>query len=112
MEKYIGNSVTVDLGSSRMVRDWGRGDAKVELWADAGNKHVWLETNGGPVNSVSDVTMLLLECGMDRRAVEAVVAGDVDAAMGQRTTNADKMADALGRPGDVPPGYDRSDWNA
>lgn len=27
-------------------------------------------------------------------------------------SNADKVADALGRPGDVPPGYDRSDWNA
>lgn len=26
--------------------------------------------------------------------------------------NADKVSDALGAPGDVPSGYDRSDWNA
>lgn len=30
----------------------------------------------------------------------------------RRTTNQDKVVDAGGRPGDVPPGYDRSDWNA
>lgn len=28
------------------------------------------------------------------------------------TTDADKVSDALGKPGDVPPGYDRSDWSA
>ncbi len=49
-------------------------------------------------------------------AANAMVWIDQQAARGARglpaTTNADKVADAGGRSGEVPKGYDRSDWNA
>lgn len=79
--KYIGNSVTVDLSKSRAVRSWGKGDCRVELWADKGNRHVWCETNGGPVNDREGLISLLIECGLDLREAEAVADGDVDAAL-------------------------------
>lgn len=78
-DKHIGNGVTVDLSKSRMVRDWGKGDTKVELWTDGVN--VWCDTNVYPVNGYTDLVALLIECGMDLRAAEAVANGDVDAAM-------------------------------
>ena len=78
--KYISSTVMVDLDKSRMVRDWGKGDARVELWADEGNAHVWLETNGGPVASQDGVVDLLVDCGLTRDAAYRVSQGDVDAA--------------------------------
>lgn len=79
--KYITSTIAVDLDKSRMVRDWGKGDARVELWADENSAHVWLETNGGPVASQDGVVDMLIECGMTPDAAYRVSQGDVDAAI-------------------------------
>jgi hypothetical protein len=76
--KYISNDDRVDMDKSRMVRDWGKGAAKVELWADEGNAHVWLETNGDPVSSRDGIIDLLIECGVDRAAAERIADGNID----------------------------------
>ena len=79
--KYISSTVMVDLDKSRKVCDWGKGDARVELWTDEGNVHVWLETNGGPVASQDGVVDLLVECGMTNDAAHRVSQGEVDVAV-------------------------------
>lgn len=79
--KYITSTIAVDLDKSRKICDWGKGDARVELWADEGNAHVWLETNGGPVASRDGVVDLLVDCGMTNDAAHRVSQGEVDLAM-------------------------------
>lgn len=76
--KYISRETTVDLNESRCVWDNGaHGDARVSLWADAGNVHVWAETNGDPVYGEDELVELLTAEGLDDETCRQIVEGDL-----------------------------------
>lgn len=81
--KWLNSSTVVDLTQSRRVWDNGvDGDAHVALWADAGNVHVWAETNGDPVYGVDSLSALLVEEGLDASDVQRICDGDLSAVGG------------------------------
>lgn len=84
--KYLTSRTAVDVERSRCVWNNGkRGDERVELWADAGNAHVWAETNGDPVSQQDELADLLVAEGLTPESVALVVAGDFSAIMSAET---------------------------
>ena len=77
--KNLDNYTQVDLTESSSFWTNGEpGDARIELWADKGNVHVWAETNGDPVCGEDELRKLLLTTlEMDAEIVEKVLIGDL-----------------------------------
>ena len=75
--KYITPRISVDLDKSREIWNNGQsGDAHASLWADEGNKHVWLETNGDPICGESELREALFIEGVSSETIAQVVVGD------------------------------------
>ena len=68
------DGTTVDLDTSRCI--WG--NYLVEIWGDAGNVHVWAETNGDPVYGDDDLCNLLAgeDCRISNDMIDQIIAAD------------------------------------
>lgn len=76
--KAIMQGVTVDLDNSREVWNNGvPGDHRISLWADKGNEHVWLETNGDPIAGEVELRESLVALGFGVESIDRIVVGDL-----------------------------------
>lgn len=76
--KYITNTTTVDLDTSREIWDNRRdGDASVTLWASIDEANIWAETSEGPVAEGLGLRELLESQGFESLVIDRILDGDL-----------------------------------